>query len=98
MAILISKWTSFIAKNISKDKGCHNDKEVGSSRGQTVLNICTLNNRILKIHEIRTDGFPRRNSQILSFSWRFQYSSLSIENYKSIVDLNNTVNRFDLPN
>lgn len=34
MAILMSKWTSFIAKNISKDKGCHNDKEVGSSRGQ----------------------------------------------------------------
>lgn len=34
MAVLMSKWTSFIAKNISKDKGCHNDKEVGSSRGQ----------------------------------------------------------------
>lgn len=73
-------------------------KRLVHQEDKTVLNICTLNNRIFKIHEIKTDGFPRRNSQILSFSWIFQYPSFSIENYKGIVDLNNTVNQFDLPN
>lgn len=46
----------------------------------------------------KTDRAPRRNSQIFSISWRFQYPSLNIENHKDIVDLNNTVNQLDLIN
>lgn len=100
MAILISKWTSFRAKNISSGKGCHYlmIKRSVNQEDKTVLNICAPNNRITKMHTRKTDRAPRRNSQIFSISWRFQYPSLNIENHKDIVDLNNTVNQLDLIN
>lgn len=60
--------------------------------------MCAPNNRISKIHTTKTDRTLRRNSQILSFSWRFQYPCLSTENHKDIVDLSHTVNQFDLIN
>lgn len=73
-------------------------KSLVNQEGITVLNICAPNNRISKIHQTKTDRTSRRNSQILSCSWKFQYTSLSIENHKDVVDLNDTVNQFDLVN